>query len=131
MTGRTIDELKVGDRAELQRHITRETVQEFVRATGDDNAHDTRLAHKVSIGIAIEHRCHQPGLDLFELEAWITQAGNLDNGMVADMQQCARREAEQVYTFRGDILAHLPCRDLVAGRTELIVQFGMNQVDLA
>jgi acyl dehydratase len=37
MTGRTIDELAVGDTAELSRKITDETVREFVDATGDDN----------------------------------------------------------------------------------------------
>ncbi|HLE45005.1 MAG TPA: MaoC family dehydratase [Methylomirabilota bacterium] len=37
MTGRTIEELAVGDTAELTRPITAETVREFVDATGDDN----------------------------------------------------------------------------------------------
>jgi acyl dehydratase len=37
MTGRTIEELAVGDAAELTRAITAETIREFVDATGDDN----------------------------------------------------------------------------------------------
>ncbi|MBI4013693.1 MAG: MaoC family dehydratase [Candidatus Rokubacteria bacterium] len=37
MIGRTIDELAAGDRAELTRPITAETIREFVDATGDDN----------------------------------------------------------------------------------------------
>jgi acyl dehydratase len=37
MTGRTIDELEVGQRAEVTRTITEETIREFVDATGDDN----------------------------------------------------------------------------------------------
>ncbi len=37
MIGRTIEELAAGDRAELTRPITAETIREFVDATGDDN----------------------------------------------------------------------------------------------
>lgn len=37
MTGRTIDELAVGDTAELTRLVTADTIREFVDATGDDN----------------------------------------------------------------------------------------------
>lgn len=37
MIGRTIEDLRVGDHAEIQRRITPEAVREFVRATGDDN----------------------------------------------------------------------------------------------
>lgn len=37
MTGRTIQELRVGDAAEVRRAITAETIREFVDATGDDN----------------------------------------------------------------------------------------------
>jgi acyl dehydratase len=37
MTGRTIEELAVGDTAELTRSVTAETIREFVDATGDDN----------------------------------------------------------------------------------------------
>jgi acyl dehydratase len=37
MTGRTIEELAVGDTAELTRSVTAETIREFVEATGDDN----------------------------------------------------------------------------------------------
>ncbi|MGH7267365.1 MAG: MaoC family dehydratase [Candidatus Rokuibacteriota bacterium] len=37
MTGRTIEEIRVGDAAEATRAITAATVREFVDATGDDN----------------------------------------------------------------------------------------------
>ena len=37
MTGRTIEELAVGDTAELTRSVTAETIREFVEVTGDDN----------------------------------------------------------------------------------------------
>ena len=37
MIGRTVEELAVGNTAELTRSITAETVREFVEATGDDN----------------------------------------------------------------------------------------------
>ena len=37
MTGRTIEELAVGDVAEVAHAVTRETIREFVEASGDDN----------------------------------------------------------------------------------------------
>jgi acyl dehydratase len=59
MTGRTIEELTVGETAELSRKITEETVREFVDATGDDNplhsdpafAATTRFGEVIAPGI--------------------------------------------------------------------------------
>ena len=59
MTGRTIDELTVGDVAETTRPITAATVREFVDATGDDNplhsdptfAATTRFGQVIAPGI--------------------------------------------------------------------------------
>jgi acyl dehydratase len=59
MTGRTIEELAVGETAELSRKITEETVREFVDATGDDNplhsdpafAATTRFGEVIAPGI--------------------------------------------------------------------------------
>jgi acyl dehydratase len=59
MTGRTIEEITVGEVAELARTITAETVREFVDATGDDNplhsdptfAATTRFGQVIAPGI--------------------------------------------------------------------------------
>jgi len=59
MIGRTIEELAVGQSAELARTISEETVREFVDATGDDNplhsdpafAATTRFGHVIAPGI--------------------------------------------------------------------------------
>lgn len=59
MTGRTIEELAVGDCAQMTRTITVETVREFVDATGDDNplhsdpvfAATTRFGQVIAPGI--------------------------------------------------------------------------------
>lgn len=59
MTGRTIEELAVGDTAELTRSVTAETIREFVDATGDDNplhsdqafAATTRFGQVIAPGI--------------------------------------------------------------------------------
>ena len=59
MTGRTIEELSVGESAELTRSITAETIREFVDATGDDNplhsdeefAATTRFGQVIAPGI--------------------------------------------------------------------------------
>ncbi len=59
MTGRTIEELAVGDVVEVETKITAETIAEFVRATGDDNplhsdpafAATTRFGQVIAPGI--------------------------------------------------------------------------------
>jgi len=59
MIGRTIDELAVGQTAELTRAISAETIREFVDATGDDNplhsdpefAATTRFGRVIAPGI--------------------------------------------------------------------------------
>jgi acyl dehydratase len=59
MTGRTIDELVVGEATEMTRAITAETIREFVDATGDDNplhsdpafAATTRFGQVIAPGI--------------------------------------------------------------------------------
>jgi acyl dehydratase len=59
MTGRTIEELAVGEAAEVTREITAETIREFVDATGDDNplhsdaafAATTRFGQVIAPGI--------------------------------------------------------------------------------
>lgn len=59
MTGRTIQELAVGDVAQVTRTITPETIREFVEATGDDNplhsdavfAATTRFGQVIAPGI--------------------------------------------------------------------------------
>ena len=59
MIGRTIEELAVGEAAEMTRVITAETIREFVDATGDDNplhsdpdfAATTRFGQVIAPGI--------------------------------------------------------------------------------
>ena len=59
MTGLTIEEVAVGDQARMTRTITRETIREFVDATGDDNpihsdpafAAGTRFGQVIAPGI--------------------------------------------------------------------------------
>ncbi len=59
MTGLTINELAVGDVAQISRQITGETIREFVEATGDDNplhsdstfAATTRFGQVIAPGI--------------------------------------------------------------------------------
>ena len=55
MIGLTIEELAVGDQARMTRTITRETIREFVDATGDDNPihSDPRFAAGTRFGQVI------------------------------------------------------------------------------
>jgi len=46
------------------------------------------------------------------------------------MEPRARRQREQVHAARRDVLAHLPWRDGEARGPQLVVQLGVDQVDL-
>ena len=51
--------------------------------------------------------------------------------VVAQVQPRAGRQAEQIEAARRDVLAHLPGRHGEAGGAQLVVQLGVDQVDLA
>jgi hypothetical protein len=67
--------------------------------------------------------------------SWIpsscAQAGQLDHSRLAEVEPRPGREAEEVDTAGGHVLAELSGRDREALRGELLVQLRVHNVDLA
>jgi len=98
---------------------------------GDDDAHDSCLADEAAAIVAREGCRHQAGPDAVELDAWIPESRHLDHGVGAQAKPGPGRQPEQVDAARGDVLPHLAGRQRESGRTELVVELGVDQVDLA
>lgn len=73
----------------------------------------------------------QARLKAIQLHAWIAKAGDLRHGGSTEVEPRADREAEKVYTARGDVFSHLPGRHGEAYSLQLVVEFGPDQVQLA
>ena len=100
-------------------------------ASRQNDAHDARLAHQVAFVVGVENRLAQSLLDGVELRAGIAQAGQLEDGVVAQTQLRAHRQRQQVDAASGHVLAHHRRVDVEAPTAQLVVQFGVNQVNLA
>src|SRR5215472_18325465 len=100
-------------------------------AAGDDDAHNAGLAHQIAALVASQCRRHQSILNVVELAARVAQTGYLDDRRRAEMQLRAGRQPQQIDAARRDVLAHLPGRDGEAALPQLVVQLGMDQMDLA
>src|SRR5215472_19190044 len=96
-----------------------------------DDPHDAGFADEVAPFFAAERRGHQPRLYPVQLAARVAQPGHLDDRRAAEMEPGAGRQSEQINAAHRDILAHLPGRDAEAGFAQFVMQFGMNEVDLA
>ena len=96
-----------------------------------DDAHDAGLADQVALGVAVEHGGHQPRLDAVELVARVAQAGDLDDRLVAEAQarpgRQPSRSTPRVVTFS----PIWPARHVEAAGPQLVVQLGVDEVDLA
>src|SRR4051812_42841426 len=115
---RTVGEMR--DDAIARRH----------RSVGEDDPHDSGFARERAVGVAVEHRGHQAGDETVELRAWIAQAGDLDDGVVAEVESGSGREAEQVDATRGHVLTHRArAHDELACR-QLVVELAVDQVHL-
>jgi hypothetical protein len=95
-----------------------------------DNGHDTCFADQAAGFVVIEHRGHQTGLEFIQLRTRVAQAGYLDHRSFTQMQARPARQRQQVETARRDVLTHLASADFEADRAQLVVQLGLDQVDL-
>jgi hypothetical protein len=68
---------------------------------------------------------------VIQLDAGIPQACDFDNGRVAQMQPRPGWQSKQINAARRDILTHLPGCDGESSGPELVMEFSMDQVDLA
>jgi len=76
-------------------------------ATRNYDAHYSCLSYKHTIGTAIEDRRKQPLPEVVNLVTRIAQAGELNNSAFAQAQLYSCREAKDVDTAGGNVLAHL------------------------
>jgi hypothetical protein len=100
-------------------------------ATGQDDSHDAGLSYYRTVFVASEHRSHQARLKVVELGARVAKAGHLDDGIAAQVQPRTRRKAQQVDPAGSHVLPQVPGGDHETGRSQLVMQLGMDQVDLA
>lgn len=99
-------------------------------STGDDDAHDPSLADQAPVLVAVKDSLQQPGLEVVQLITGVAQPGHLDDRVGTEMQPGAARQTEQVEAAGGDVLAHLSGCDVEAALSQLVVEFGMNEVNL-
>jgi hypothetical protein len=85
--------------------LDREPVARPDRPAAQDDGHDSGLADQPALGIAVEHRRHQPGLIIVELLARVAQPGHPDLGFPAELEDRVDRQRQQVEALGQDILA--------------------------
>src|SRR5262249_2765032 len=100
-------------------------------AASQNDAHDTRLANEVALCIAIQDGCQEALLKVVQLGAGVAQAGHLDHCLIAQVEARAGRQAKQIDAARGDVLAHITSGYGKAGSVQFLMQFRMDQMDLA
>lgn len=101
------------------------------RAAGHDDGHDAGLSDQFAGVVAVEHRRHQAGLQPVELQARVAQAGDLHHGFGPEVKAGAGRKSEEVDATGGDVLAHVASGHPEPGRSQLVEQLGVDEVDLA
>src|SRR5436190_13097332 len=99
-------------------------------ALGDHYAHDSRLANQIAVRILVQRCGHQAFLKIVDMNAWVAQTGDLDNGACTKMQSRAGRQGQQINAGGRDVLAKLARLYRKAFRGQLVEQFGMNQMHL-
>lgn len=112
------------------RQLDRDAIAGAHISPRDDDGHHPRLADQTPLGVAVHCRLHQPVGEPVELHARVAQPGDLDDGVGSEPQAGAARHTEQVDTSGGDVLPHVSRPDLEPDAAELVVELGMNEVDL-
>lgn len=100
------------------------------RTACEDDRHDTGLADEIAVGVAIEHGRPESLLEFIQLPAGVAQPRDLDDRLIAEREPRAARQGQQVDPAGRDVLPHLTGGDREAGPPELIVQLGVDQMDL-
>lgn len=95
------------------------------------NSHDPRLSHDLTVRISTEDRGEETGAKVLQLRARIPQPGELDDHLGTEPKSGASREAEEVDSPCGHVLAEIARSDREPRRTQLVVQLGVDEVHLA
>ena len=123
------DHLKRSMRSSRQLYLDRYSRAQL--AARADNSHDPRLSHDLTVCTSTDDRGEEPGAKLVQLHARIPQPGELDDHLGPETKSRANREAEEVDSACGHVLAEIARSDREPGRTQLVVQLGVDEVDLA
>jgi hypothetical protein len=121
----------------LKRHMGFARQLDINRIPGPDFAsrrydtHHTRLADQVSIFITIQYGRKKSLLEVVQLCARISQAGDRDHRRAAQMKACPLGQGKQVKTFGRYVFAQVTRQYLETAPLQFLEQFGMNQVNLA
>jgi hypothetical protein len=100
-------------------------------AGGHHDAHDPGQPDQVAVVVVVEDGAPQPLVDAVELAARVAQAGDLDHRVGAEAEAGAGGQAQQVDAAGGHVLAHPAGLEREAGGAELVVELGVDEVDLA
>ena len=96
----------------------------------DDHAHYASLASHRATLVAPDDCTEQTGLKPIDLDAWIPQSGDLDDGRGTESEERPDRQIEQRNATRRDVLAELTRVHRESGGHELVVKLGMDEVNL-
>lgn len=94
------------------------------QAALQNNCHDPGLSDQCSVRGPAKYSRKKPGPERFYLCTRISQAGYLDEGMIAKAKPGSDAQAKQVDSPGCDVLAHLAGRDQVPK----LLQFGQEFV---
>jgi N-acyl homoserine lactone hydrolase len=81
--------------------------------------------------VAVKNGFHQPGQECIQLTTGIAQAGHLNDRCGTDIQKGAPREAQEADATGSDVLPHLARFNIEAAFTKLVVELGLDQVNLS
>lgn len=95
-----------------------------------DDCHYACLPQQLAVGRPTEACLEQTGAKPFELRTGIAQAGDLYDRNGADLEQRALRERQEIQPTRENVLTHVAGMDVEPSSVELVMQFGVNEVDL-
>lgn len=95
-----------------------------------DDPHDASLADQTTLFITVQHCRQKPVPKVIDLATRIAQTGHLDDSFVAQMQQRAARQRQQIKPPRGQILADFSRRDDESLSGKFGEEFAVKEVDL-
>ena len=101
------------------------------RAAVHDNRHDAGSTDDIPALVAPDDGLEQAWPEDIDLRAGVAQSGDLDEGVLSELQERVARQPKQVETGGDDVLAHFPGGDVEALLAQLDVQLGVDQVHLA
>ena len=96
----------------------------------ENDTHHAGLAYDGSVCASLQNSGEKTWLEAIELHARIAQSRDLDDCLRPQVQTRSLRQAEEIHASRRHILTHVARSDGEPHSLKLIVQLGVNEVDL-